>query len=86
VITHPGFERIYAETGRIDQEVTRLAAALQINYERLQDARRNLSLFPGRRQYQDEVDTYLQGLSTTNLEVEKLWRQFRVDALTGPIR
>jgi len=83
IIAHPEFGRIYGEVGRVDQEVTRLATALQTNYERLQEARRNLALYPGRRQYQDDVDTHLQGLSTTTLEIEKLWRQFRADALTG---
>jgi hypothetical protein len=83
IITHPEFGRIYADIGTVDQEVTRLASALETNYQRLQEARQNLALFPGRRQYQDDVDTYLQGLSTTALSVDKLWRQFRADALTG---
>ncbi len=83
IIAHPQFGQVYGEVGSIDQEVTRLASALTLNYDRLQEARHNLALYPGRRQYQDDVDTYLQGLSATTLEIEKLWRQFRADALTG---
>lgn len=83
IIAHPAFGRIYGDVRHVDQEVIRLASALATNYQRLQEARHNLALYPGRRQYQDDVDIHLQGLSTTTLEIEKLWRQFRADAQTG---
>jgi hypothetical protein len=81
ILADPEFGRLYADMGRVDQTFTRLATALATNIERLEEARANLMLFPTRRQYQDDVDGYLQGLSATSLEIEKVWYQFRTDML-----
>jgi tetratricopeptide (TPR) repeat protein len=81
IINHQEFRQVYGDTGSIGQEIMDLAAALTTNYQRLSEARRKLALYPGRRQYQDEVDTYLQGLSATNDAIEMIWLQFRANTL-----
>lgn len=82
IITDPEFSRLYGGIGNMDVTIAQLATALATNYQRLEEARQSLILYPNRRQYQDDVDGYLQGLAGTASQIEKVWRQFRANTLS----
>ncbi len=78
VITNPEFGKHYSDAGRLDQLFATLASDLAMNFQRLEEARRNARHHPGRRQFQDDIDTYLQGLANTAQDIEQVWREFRI--------
>ena len=82
VIANPEFGKHYSDAGRMDNLFATLASNLTLNFQRLEEARDNAAMNPGRRQYQDDVDTYLQGLANTNYRIEQIWREFRTNAQT----
>src|SRR5258706_14623107 len=77
VITNPEFGKHYSDAGRMDNLFATLASNLTLNFQRLEEARDNAAMNPGRRQYQDDVDTYLQGLANTNYRIEQIWQEVR---------
>ncbi|MGH2493486.1 MAG: protein kinase domain-containing protein [Ktedonobacteraceae bacterium] len=77
VIVNPEFGKHYSDAGRMDNLFSSLATHLAVNFQRLEEARGKAAMNPGRRQYQDDVDTYLEGLMSTSDKIEQTWQEFR---------
>lgn len=82
VIANPEFGKHYSDAGRMDTLFSSLATNLALNFQRLEEARSKAAMNPGRRQYQDDVDTYLEGLMSTSDRIEQTWQEFRTNTST----
>ncbi|HEU0002018.1 MAG TPA: protein kinase [Ktedonobacteraceae bacterium] len=82
VIANPEFGRYYSDAGRMDTLFSSLATNLALNFQRLEEARNKAAMNPARRQYQDDVDAYLEGLMSTSDRIEQTWQEFRINTST----
>ena len=82
VIANPEFGKHYSDAGRMDNLFATLATNLTLNFQRLEEAREKAAMNPSRRQYQDDIDNYLEGLANTSDRIEQTWQEFRADAQT----
>lgn len=82
VIANPEFGRHYSDAGRMDTLFSSLATNLALNFQRLEEARNKAAMNPARRQYQDDVDAYLEGLMSTSDRIEQTWQEFRTNTST----